>query len=80
MILPQKAVQTWLPNRVKKVLTNSIYIIRKTGTNYTQCVHQIRLRPITLTDPLNHMQETHPANFEADPLTRTTRYEPEFFV
>ena len=32
-----KSVQVWLPlYRVEKVLTNSNYIIRRVGTNYTQ--------------------------------------------
>ena len=74
----QKAVQTWVPlYRVEKVLTNSNYIIRKTGTNYTQCVHRIRLRPIKLTEPPEHIQEIDPAKFEADPSRRTTRNGPE---
>ena len=76
----QKAVQTWLPlYRVEKFLTNSNYIIRKTGTNYTQCVHRIRLRPIKLTEPPEDIQEIDPAKFEADPSRRTTRNEPELF-
>ena len=37
----------WIPLfRVEKVLTNMNYIVRKVGTNYTQCVHRIRLREI----------------------------------
>ena len=37
----------WIPLfRVAKVLTNMNYIVRKVGTNYTQCVHRIRLREI----------------------------------
>ena len=76
----QKAVQTWLPfYGVEKVLTNSNYIIRKTGTIYTQYVHRIRLRPIKLTEPPEDIQENDPAKFEADPSRRTTRTEPELF-
>ena len=42
-----KLIQKWLaPYRVKKVLTDSNYLIRNGGTNYTQIVHQIRLRQI----------------------------------
>ena len=38
----------WLPlYRIEKFLKNSNYIIRKVDTNYTQCVHQFRLRPLT---------------------------------
>ena len=40
-------VQKWLPlYKVEKALTDSNYIIRKVNTNYTQCVHRIRLKPI----------------------------------
>ena len=43
-----KSLTKWLfLYRVESVLTNSNYIVRKVGTNYTQCVHRIRLRPIT---------------------------------
>ena len=76
----QKAVQTWLPlYRVEKVLTNSNHFIRKTGTNYTQCAHRIRLRPIRLTEPPEDIQEIDPAKFEADPSRRRTRNEPKLF-
>ena len=60
-------------------MTNSNYIIRKTGTNYTQCVHRIRLRPIKLTEPPEVIQEIDPEKFEADPLRRTTQNGPELF-
>ena len=37
-----KSLQKWLPlYRVEQVLTNSNYIVRKVGTNHTQCVHRI---------------------------------------
>ena len=73
------AVQTWLPlYRVKKIVTNS-NCIRKTGTNYTQCVHRIKLRPIKLLEPPEDIHEIDPAEFEADPSRRTTRNEPELF-
>ena len=43
-----KSLPNWLPlYRIEKILTNSNYIIRKVGTNYTQSVHRIRLRPVT---------------------------------
>ena len=60
-------------------MTNSNFIIRKTGTNYTQCVHRIRLRPIKPTEPPEDIQEIDPAKFGADPLRKTTRIEPELF-
>ena len=43
-----KSNTIWLSlYRVEKILTKSNYLIRKVGTPYTQCVHRIRLRPIT---------------------------------
>ena len=76
----QKSVQTWLPlYRVEQVLTNSNYIIRRVGTNYTQCVHRIRLRPLKLENPPEDLENVNPENFEADPSRRTTRNEPELF-
>ena len=76
----QKSVQTWLPlNRVEQVLTNSNYIIRRVGANYTQCVHRIRLRPLKLENPPEDLENVNPENFEADPSRRTTRNEPELF-
>ena len=78
--LNQKAVQAWLPRyRVEKVLISSNYIIRKTGTNYTQCVHRLQLRPIKLVEPPDDIQEIDQAKFEADPSRRTTRNEPQLF-
>ena len=42
-----KSLTKWLPlYRIETLLTNSNYIIRKVGTNNTQCVHRIRLRPM----------------------------------
>ena len=76
----QKSVQTWLPlYRVEQVLTNSNYISRKVGTNYTQCVHRIRLRPTSLNSPPDDLDTINPDNFEADPSRRTTRNEPDLF-
>ena len=64
----RKAVQTWLPlYRVEKVLTHTNYIIRKIGTNYAECVHRIRSRPIKLTEPPEDIKEIGPAKFETDP-------------
>ena len=60
-------------------MTNSNYIIRKTGTNYTQFVHRIRLTPIILTEPPKDIHEIDPTKFEVDPSRRTTRNEPELF-
>ena len=75
-----KTVQVWLPlYRVEKVLTDSNYIIRKTGTHFTQCVHRIRLRPIKRTDNIDDLATIDPAEFKADPSRRDTKKEPELF-
>ena len=43
-----KTTTIWLSlYKVEKNFTKSKYLIKKTGTPYTQCVHRIRLRPIT---------------------------------
>ena len=43
-----KSTTIWLSFcRVENILTKFNYLIRKVGTPYTQCVHRIRLRPIT---------------------------------
>ena len=57
-----KSLPIWLPlYRIEKILTNSIYIIRKVGTNYIQCVHQIRLRPVA---PQGLIDDVTVSNFE----------------
>ena len=57
-----KSLTKWIPfYRVEQRLTNPNYIVRKVGTNYTQCVHRIRLRPITpqyQTEDLAHIPKT----------------------
>ena len=47
--------------RIEKFLTNSNYIIRKVGTNYTQCVHRNRLKPVT---PQGRIDDVTVINFE----------------
>ena len=75
-----KGVQTWLAlYRVEKILTNSNYIIRKVGTNFTQCVHRIRLRPISLLEPPEDATNINPDNFQPDPSLSRYRGEPDIF-
>ena len=51
-----QSLPIWLPPyRIQKILTNSNYIFRKFGTNYTQCVHKIRLRPVTPQGRINDL-------------------------
>ena len=69
-------VQKWLPlYKVEKVLTDSNYILRKPNTNYTQCVHRIRLKP---TKPSVTPQVINPANFLPD-SSRRQHMEPDLF-
>ena len=57
-----KSLTIWIPlYRIEKILTNSNYIIRKVGTNYIQCVHQIRLRPVR---PQGRNDDVTVINFE----------------
>ena len=56
--------------RVESVLTNSNYIIRKVGTNHTQCVHRTRLRPITPQYQVEDISNVNSNNFIPDPITQ----------
>ena len=72
-------VQKWLPlYKVEKVLTDSNYIIRKVNTNYTQCVHRIRLKPIKPSETPEDLEVINPANFQPDP-SRKQNMEPDLF-
>ena len=72
-------VQKWLPlYKVKKVLTDSNYIIRKVNTNNTQCVHRIRLKPIKPSESPEDLEVVNPVNFQPD-SSRRQHIEPELF-
>ena len=72
-------VQKWLPlYKVEKALTDSNYIIRKVNTNYTQCVHRIRLKPIKPSETPEDLEVINPVNFQPDP-SRRQHMEPELF-
>ena len=74
-----KSLIKWLPlYRAETVLTNSNYIIRKVGTNDTQCVHRIRLRPIKPQYEVTDLPEIHLNNFIPDPIT-SHYFEPTLF-
>ena len=71
--------QKWLPlYKVEKVLTDSNYITRKVNTNYTQCVHRIRLKPIKPSETPENLEFVSPLNFQPDP-SRKQHMEPELF-
>ena len=74
-----KSLTKWLPlYRVETVLTNSNYIVRKVGTNNTQCVHRIRLRPIKPQYEIEDLPVINANNFTPDPITNTFS-EPSLF-
>ena len=75
-----KSLPIWLPlYRIEKTLTNSNYIIRKVGTNYTQCVHRIRLRPVTPQGRIDNLTVINFKNFQRDPSLGHHRGEPTLF-
>ena len=75
-----KSVQMWLPlYRVEIMLTYSKYIIRKVGTNFTQCVHRIRLKPIMPPPDTEDISPVKPEHFERDPSRKDDKLEPELF-
>ena len=61
-----------------KVLTKSNDLIKKIGTPYTQCVHCIRLRPITSNYDLEDISVTQ-QDFKPDPFLVKYRSEHEIF-
>ena len=65
--------------RIEKILTNSNYIIRKVGTIYTQCVHRIRLRPVTPQGRIDDLTVINFENFQRDPSLGHYRGEPTLF-
>ena len=72
-------VQKVLPlYKVEKVLTDSNYIIRKVNTNYTQCVHRIRLKPVKPSETPEGLEVINPVNFQPD-LSRRQHMEPDLF-
>ena len=75
-----KSLPIWLPlYRVEKILTNSNYIIRKVGTDYTQCVHRIRLRPVEPQGRVDDFRVIDFQNFQRDPSLGQFRGEPYIF-
>ena len=56
-----KLMQKWLALcRIEKVLTDSKYLIRKVGTNFTQIVHRNRITPNTPQDPVDDIADINP--------------------
>ena len=64
---------------MEKVLTHSNYNVRKVGTTFTQCVHRLRLRPVSTHSPLEDLTDVDPSNFTPDPSLRSSGMKPEVF-
>ena len=60
-------------------MTNSIQIICKVGTNYTQCVHRIRVRPVTPQSRVEDLSVTAFEKFHRDLSLGQFRDEPDLF-
>ena len=75
-----KSLPIWLLlYRIEKILTNSNYIIRKVGTNYTQCVDRICLRPVTPQGRIDDLTVINFKNFQRGPSLGHYRGEPTLF-
>ena len=64
--------------KVEKILTRSNYLIRKVGTNHTQIVHRVRLKPIKPQYTVQDIKVKE-ENFVADLLVPEILREPELF-
>ena len=75
-----KSLQIWLPlYRVEKVYTTSNYLIRKTGTNYTQVVHRMMLRPYEPQESVEDISPIDKKQCIPDPSLGKHWGEPELF-
>ena len=75
-----ESMHAWIPlYGVEKVLTNSNYIFLKMGTNYTQCVHPFRRRPVDPQHHQEHLETFDPSKIELDPSLGKYRSEPGLF-
>ena len=63
--------------KLKKFLQTN-YLIRKVGTQFTQCVHEVRLRSIVPQTRIDDI-DTLTTKFFADPSLSKFRQEPELF-
>ena len=57
----------WIgPNMIEKVFPNNCFLVRKIGTNKTQILHRMRLRPFTYHQPIRGILIT-PREWQPDP-------------
>ena len=76
----KKQQSKWIPlYRVEKLLANASYIVRKTNSNYTQCIHRTRLRPMKSQYRVDDLEHVNPRNFEADPALPEEERGPQLF-
>ena len=59
------------------MLTNANQIVRKTNTNYTQCILRRRLRPVKPQNRVENLKHVDPGKFEADPSLPEKEREPQ---
>ena len=75
-----QSLPIWLPlYRIEIILTHSNDIIRTVGTNYTLCIHRIRLRPVTPQGRIDDLTVINIRNFQRDPSLCHYRDEPTLF-
>ena len=78
----QKASAKPIPEKSFCLLLNPKLLAQPTvtavNTNYTQCVHRIRLKPIKPSETPEDLEIINPTNFEPDP-SRRQHMEPELF-
>ena len=74
--LLEKSTKTASQVQKFELHTDSNYINRKENTNYTQCVHRIRLKPIKPSDTSEDLEEINQANSSPD-TSRQKHKEPD---
>ena len=76
-----KSLPIWQPRyRMEKILTTSNFIICKVGTNYTPCVHTIRLKLVTPQGRVDDLTDIDFESFQGDPSLGLLRGEPQRFL
>ena len=71
---------SWIPlYRIEAVYTHSNCLIRKVGTNDTQCMNRVRHRPFKPKYTVQDISYVNPKNFKPDPKLNLYGAEPELF-
>ena len=75
-----KSQKLWLSlYRIEKTFSRSNHLIHKVGSNYTQFVHRLRLRPIDPQCQVEDIEDLDENKFERDPSLGKFRSEPDLF-